>query len=149
MDMSQPGPTDPRPLRGVADYFSFAPPGRGGLSRVLRLVRLPRPDDGVRVGRDVLDVRFGPWRVTTPLANIAAVAVAGPYAVWKVLGARLSLGDRGLTFGTVSTRGVCLQFRKPVPGIEPTGLLRHPNLTVTVAQPEMLVARLRREIDTP
>ncbi len=116
---------------------------------MLRLVRLPRPDDGVRVYGDVMDVRFGPWRLTTPIANIASAAVAGPYAAWKVLGARLSVGDRGLTFGTVSTRGVCLTFREPVPGIEPTGLLRHPNLTVTVAQPEMLVARLRQAIDTP
>ena len=64
-----------------------------------------------------------------------------------MLGARLSLADRGLTFGTVATRGVCIQFREPVRGIEPTGLLRHPNLTVTVAEPDLLVTRLRQAID--
>jgi hypothetical protein len=114
------------------------------LSQLLRILRLPRPNDGVRFDGSVLDVSFGPWRVTTTAANIASVEVTGPFATWKVLGARLSLGDRGLTFGTVSTAGVCISFHDPVPGIEPTGLLRHPNLTVTVAQPDRLAERLRR-----
>jgi hypothetical protein len=65
-----------------------------------------------------------------------SVEVTGPFAAWKVLGARLSLADRGLTFGTVPSAGVCVSFRDPVSGIEPTGRLRHPNLTVTVAQPD-------------
>ena len=48
---------------------------------------------------------------------------------------------------------MCVRFRggggsEPVRGIEPTGLLRHPGLTVTVAQPELLVASLRRAIGT-
>jgi hypothetical protein len=33
-----------------------------------------------------------------------------------------------------------------VPGIEPLGLLRHPNLTVTVAQPDRLAERLRQAL---
>jgi hypothetical protein len=91
----------------------------------------------------MLDVSFGPWRVVTTTANIASAEVSGPYAAWKALGVRLSLADRGLTFGTVSSAGVCILFHDPVPGIEPTGLLRHPNLTVTVAEPQMLADRLR------
>ncbi|HEY0812639.1 MAG TPA: hypothetical protein VGE11_05110 [Pseudonocardia sp.] len=102
--------------------------------------------DGVRFDGDVLDVRFGPWRVTTTAANIRSADVAGPYSAWKVLGARLSLSDRGITFGTTTTAGVCVVFDNPVSGIEPTGLLRHPNMTVTVTQPERLVSALRAAI---
>ena len=133
---------------GVVEYFPFAAPESGPLSSVLRLLRLPRPNDGVRFDGSVLDVSFGLWRVRTTAANVAFVEVTGPFATWKVLGARLSLADRGLTFGTVATAGVCVSFRDPVPGIEPTGLLRHPNLTVTVARPDLLADRLRQATGT-
>lgn len=84
--------------------------------------------------------RFGPWVVDTPLANVAAAEVTGPYAWFKVAGpAHLSLKDRGLTFATTDRRGVCLTFREPVAGIDPLGRIRHPGLTVTVAEPERLV----------
>lgn len=80
------------------------------------------------------DARFGRWRVRTPVANIAGVELTGPYGFLKTAGpAHLSLADRGLTFATNRRQGVCLRFRDPVPGIEPTGRLRHPGLTVTVA----------------
>ena len=125
----------------LAVHYPFAPaPGW------MRMLRLPRADDGVCVDQSIIDVRFGPWRVTTPLSNVASVDVTGPYAAWKVLGARLSLADRGLTFGTTTRAGACLTFREPVTGIEPTGLLRHPSLTVTVDQPHLLVRRLRQAI---
>lgn len=80
-----------------------------------------------------LDVRFGPWRVRVPLSEIASAEVTGPYAWPKVIGPpHLSLADRGLTFATTNREGVCIRFRRPVRGIEPVGLLRHPALTVTV-----------------
>ena len=48
-----------------------------------------------------LRVRFGPWRVSTPLRNIAKVSITGPYAFVKTAGpARLTFSDRGLTFAT-------------------------------------------------
>jgi hypothetical protein len=34
---------------------------------------------------------------------------------------------------TNGARGLCSTFCEPVPGIEPTGTLRHPAFTVTVA----------------
>jgi len=37
---------------------------------------------------------------------------------------------------------VCLEFHEPVTGIDPLGLIRHPGLTVTVADPEGLAAAL-------
>jgi len=95
----------------------------------------------VRVDR--LVVRFGPWLVETPLANVASAAITGPYHPWKVAGpAHLSLADGGLTFATTTRLGVCLGFRVPVPGIEPTGRLTHRALTVTVDDPPGLVAAL-------
>ena len=87
---------------------------------------------------------FGPWTVSTPLANIERAEVTGPYGWPKVIGPpHLSLPDRGLTFATNATGGVCLTFREPVAGIEPFGWIRHRGLTVTVDDPERLVAEIR------
>jgi hypothetical protein len=61
---------------------------------------------------------------------------------------RLSLADHGLTFGTTTTRGVCLQLRDPVPGIDPIGLIRHPNLTLTLADPQRFAAAMRHYTGT-
>ena len=99
----------------------------------------------VEVGDDTLDARFGPWRVATPLANVADVAVTGPYAFWKTAGpARLAITDRGLTFATNGDRGVLISFHKPVRGLDPLGILRHPELTVTVREVDRLAQLLRR-----
>lgn len=101
---------------------------------------------GVVVDGDRLRVRFGLWRIETPLANVAGVERTGPYRWFKVIGPpRLSLADRGLTFATTAREGVCIRFRKPVPGLEPTGLLRHPAITVTVADCAGLVAALEED----
>jgi hypothetical protein len=97
----------------------------------------------VRVGGGELAVRFGPWRVRTTLANVTSTAVTGPFSFLKTAGpAHLSLADRGLTMATNGARGLCITFREPVPGIEPTGLLRHPALTLTVADCQGLAAVL-------
>lgn len=98
---------------------------------------------GITVTGAELRVRFGPWRVSTPLANISLLRITGPYAYLKTAGpARLGLTDRGLTFATNSERGVCVAFHTPITGIEPTGRLRHPNLTVTPADCVGLMAAL-------
>jgi hypothetical protein len=98
---------------------------------------------GVVVADGRLRVRFGPWRVETPLTNVATVERTGPYSWWRVIGpARMSAADRGLTFATTDRGGVCITFVEPVRGGEPTGRLRHPGLTVTVADPDALVAEL-------
>lgn len=97
----------------------------------------------VEVRDDELQVRFGPWSLHTPLANIEAAEVTGPYAWPKVAGpAHVSLRDRGLTFATSTRRGVCVRFREPVTGALPFGLLRHPAVTLTVERPEELAAVL-------
>ena len=97
----------------------------------------------VQVDGDRLVARFGLWRVSTPLTNVEGTETGGPYSPFKTVGpAHLSVADRGLTFATNSSRGLCIRFREPVPGIEPTGRLRHPGLTVTVADVEGLAAVL-------
>lgn len=104
----------------------------------------------VRLLDDHLDVRFGPWRVRTPLGNVVGAEVTGPYFPPKVIGpAHLSLSDRGLTFATNARQGVCIRFAEPVRGIDPLGLLRHPGLTVTVEDCAGLAELLDRAAHTP
>ena len=103
----------------------------------------------VLVDDDTFTARFGPWLVRTPLSNVTSVQVTGPYSPLKTAGpAHLSLSDRGLTFATNPDAGVCVTFRNPVPGLEPTGRLIHPGLTVTVADVEGLVTLLQAKTHT-
>lgn len=98
----------------------------------------------VRVGPDELAAFFGRWSIRTPLSNIASVSVTGPYPYFKTAGpAHLSFADRGLTFASNGAQGVCVTFVHPIQGMDPMGLLHHPNLTVTVADPAGLAAHLR------
>lgn len=90
-----------------------------------------------------LEAAFGPWRVRTPLSNVVGTEVTGPYSFLKTAGpARLSFTDRGLTFATNGERGLCICFAEPVRGIDPLGRIRHPGLTVTVADIDGLHALL-------
>ncbi len=97
----------------------------------------------VVVTDDRFVARFGPWLVSTALSNIIDVRPSGPYNAVKAIGARLSMTDRGLTFGSTTEGGVCLTFDKPVTGLDPLGVMRHPGLTVTVDDPDGLVAAVR------
>jgi hypothetical protein len=98
---------------------------------------------GVTVEDGRLDARFGLWRLSTDVANVTGTEVTGPYRTLTTIGpAHLSIVDRGLTFATNGRRGLCIRFREPVPGLEPTGRLRHPGLTVTVSDVEGLAAAL-------
>lgn len=85
--------------------------------------------------------RFGLLRVDTPVENIADTHITGPYRWWTAVGARLSLRDDGLTFGTTNHAGVCVHFREPIRRV--IGLRDHSALTVTVADCEGLVGGLR------
>jgi hypothetical protein len=97
----------------------------------------------VDVGDGRLEARFGFWLVQTTLANVAGTEVTGPYRRVTTLGpAHLSLSDRGLTFASHRGPGLCIRFHEPVTGLEPRGRLRHPGLTVTVADIEGLAAHL-------
>jgi hypothetical protein len=102
----------------------------------------------VRVLDRDFTARFGPWTAYTPLANISAVSVTGSYRFLKTAGpAHLSLSDRGQTFATNGDRGVCLEFARAFSGLEPFGVIHHPNRTVTVADTDGLMELLMREMN--
>jgi hypothetical protein len=87
----------------------------------------------VEVVDDYFSVRFGPWSLKTPVANIVACERAGPYSVLKTIGPpHLSLVDRGITFATNREAALCVHFAQPVPAIDPFGWIRHPGVTITV-----------------
>ena len=124
--------------------FEFA------FDRLHRVFALPFGVTPATAGVDVdveegrLSARFGLWRLSTLVTNVECTEVTGPYNPLKTIGpAHLSLVDHGLTFATNAAGGLCIRFREPVPGIEPTGRLRHPGLTVTVADVNGLAAVLR------
>ncbi|WP_199487747.1 hypothetical protein [Actinomadura spongiicola] len=119
------------------------------LLRPLALLGIRPSTCGLVIASDELLVRFGPWRVRTTLDNVAGAEVTGPYQAWKAIGVRVSWADRGLTFGTGTERGVCVRFHRPVPGAEPTGRLRHPGLTLTLADPSAVADRLQGAVSAP
>jgi hypothetical protein len=127
--------TDSSDATALQYRFAFTPP----FQWVARVFGVDPGSAGVTLEHDRFVAQFGPWRVETPLSNLAGAEVTGPYQWPKVIGpAHLSLRDRGLTFATNDRQGVCIRFREPVRGIDPLGLLRHPALTVTVADPASL-----------
>lgn len=98
----------------------------------------------VEVGDGRLRARFSWWTLDTSLANVAGVERTGGYAFVKTAGPpHLSFTDRGVTFATNGERGVCVSFHRPVPAIDPTGTIRHPGATFTVADPDGFEAALR------
>ena len=97
----------------------------------------------VLVGEEEFEARYGPWCVRTPLSNIATAEATGPYSFLKTAGpARLAITDRGLTFASNGDRGVCITFNSPVRGIDRSGRIHHPELTVTLLDVDGLVAAL-------
>ena len=113
---------------------------------LLRAVGVRPGNSQLRLTADELTARFGPWLVKTPLGNVSGACLTGPYRAHRAIGARLSLADRGVTFGSTCAGGVCVLFHEPVTGLDPLGLLKHPGLTVTVADREGLHAELLRRI---
>lgn len=96
---------------------------------------------GVTVTEDGrLLARYGPFRVDAPLSIVQDAHVTGPYRWWTAVGARLSMVDDGLTFGTNADAGVCIHFKSPIHRV--LGLRDHSALTVTVADAQGLVAAI-------
>lgn len=97
----------------------------------------------VEVGPGGLRCRFGPWRLCADLADIEAAHRTGGFTWLRTVGPpRLSLADHGVTLATNGDDAVCLSFRRPVRVLDPTGRLRHPGATLTVAHPGDLLDEL-------
>ncbi len=123
--------------------FDFDP----RFERYLSLVGVRPNNSRVTIDDDHLCVEFGPWRLTTPMSNITGFQRSGDYKWYRAIGARGSFKDGGITFGTTCDQGVCTKFRCPEPALMPFGLMKHPGMTVTLADPDGFVAALERRID--
>lgn len=122
--------------------FAFEPRFR----RLLAVLGV-RPDTAwVRLDDEWLTVRFGPFRVRTPVTNLADVMITRDYRWYRAIGPRGSLADRGATFGTSTAAGVCVCFHEPVTALAGR-LVRHPGLTLTVEDPEGLAAAIKERIE--
>ncbi len=92
-----------------------------------------------------LVVRFGLWRLRTGLSNIVGIERSGGFGYLKTAGPpHLSFADRGVTFATNGDAAVCVRFAEPVTVLDPTGRIRHPGATLTVADPDAFEAHLSR-----
>jgi hypothetical protein len=133
------------PLAGAAATpvhfeFAWAPAHR----RANRLFGVTPARTWVDVDWGTLDAHFGRWQLITPLSNITAVKITGPYKFLKVAGPpRLGITDLGITFATNCRQGALLTFRDKVAAIDPFGIFRHPELTVTVADIDAFVRLIR------
>ncbi len=97
----------------------------------------------VSVTAEELRVRFGPGSLVTNLDNIVGAELTGGFSWLKTAGPpHLSFSDRGVTFATNGDRAVCVRFATPVAALDPTGTIRHPGATLTVAEPELLLRAL-------
>ncbi len=93
-----------------------------------------RPDNSyVDVDAD-FDARFGRFRVTTPLENVASWRIEGPWRWITAVGVRRSIRHGDVTFGGNHRGGVRVDFREPVR----LSRLRVPALYVTVEDMEGL-----------
>ena len=95
---------------------------------------------------DRLVARFGPWTFDTPVGNVREACRTGPYRWFKAIGPRWSFADHGLTFGTTTRGGVCVLLREPVPGLTPLHAVRHPGITLTLAEPDRFVTAVLRRV---
>lgn len=118
--------------------FAYALDRRFGL--LIGLIGADLRRDGVELDAECFSARLGPIRLATERTNVAGAHVTGPYHWWKAIGIRRSLADTGLTFATNARAGVCIHFAIPVPS--PLRRAGHEALTVTVADPDGLVAVL-------
>ncbi|HEX2577826.1 MAG TPA: hypothetical protein VHK88_15855 [Aquihabitans sp.] len=146
--MTTPGEPVPQAEAGTSSStrcFPFRFAGVPGIA--CRPFGVTRSNASVTVSVHEVEARFGPWRVTTPLANVAEVTTTGPYHWWFVAGpAHLSRTDHGLTFATNDRAGACLRFHEPVPPAFPWPRWEHPGLTVTVDDVAGLAALVRERI---
>ena len=143
-----PSPTDATSTVPAVRVFDFDfDPAFARLGRVFGIT----PDSArVTIADDRLQARFGPWAIATPLSNVASATLTGPYSTWRTIGpARLSILTHSLTFATNPRQGVEIRFHKPIGGIEPSGRVLHPNLTVTVAGAQQLLDVLTTNLTDP
>jgi len=104
--------------------------------------------DGVTLSDDgAFLATFGLLKLQTTLSNITGAHITRNYRWWTAFGARASLADDGLSFGTNRDGGVCVHFAEKVPS--PLRRRGHSALTVTVADLDGLARALGGDPDDP
>ncbi len=107
-----------------------------------------RAKDGVTLTDDgALRATFGFLKLETSLSNVTGAHITRDYRWWTAAGARRSMKDDGLTFGTNAHGGVCIHFQEKVPS--PLSRKGHSALTVTVEDLEGLVRALTGNVTPP
>ena len=118
--------------------FGFDPKYRG----MLRLLGV-KPSNSLALltaGNEVR-VKFGRWRINTPISNVSGTEITEDYFWAKAIGVRGSFVDRGITFGTNTQKGACLKFHEPVAVV---GVRLHPGATLTLADVEGFLEALEQ-----
>jgi hypothetical protein len=115
---------------------------------LLRVLGVRPSNSEVVVDDEGWRMRFGPWRARTPWSNVAGAQVSGGYQWFKAIGPRGSMADRGATFGSNATAGVCITFHEPIPALV-GDRMRHPGITVTVQDPDGLARAIERHLEGP
>jgi hypothetical protein len=99
-----------------------------------------RPETSYVDVNDELDVRFGRFRLATPIANIASWRIEGPFRWITAVGVRRSVRHADVSFAGSPHGGVRIDFKERVPW----GFLRVPAIYVGVDDLEGLAAELAR-----
>jgi hypothetical protein len=99
-----------------------------------------RPDNAWVAIDDDLDVRFGWYRIRTPMSNLASWRIEGPFLWITAIGVRRSFRHGDVTFGGSPHGGVRIDFREPVHW----GPFRVPAIYVPANDLEGLAAELER-----
>jgi hypothetical protein len=106
---------------------------------LLRLLFGVTPENAYVDLGDELEAHFGYGRLRTPLTNIAAWRIEGPWLWITAIGIRRGIRDGVFTFAGTPKGGVRLDFRERVPTLR---LFRTPALYVTVQDVEGFAAAL-------
>ena len=113
----------------------------------LALLGITADNSWVTVTDTHVRAKFGLARTSIRLDNITGVCITGPYRGYRAIGTRLGLSDGGLTFGSTTAGGVCIDVREPIrPAI---GIRRHPEVTLTVTEREAFAAQVRLRAGLP
>ena len=99
-----------------------------------------RPETSYVDVNDELDVRFGRFRLRTPIANIASWRIEGPFRWITAIGLRRSVRHADVSFAGSPHGGVRIDFKERVPW----GLLKVPAIYVGVDDLDGLAAELAR-----
>jgi hypothetical protein len=77
-----------------------------------------RDRDGVTLADGAFKATFGFFTVSTARVNITGAHITRNYRWWTAFGARASMADDGLSFGTNHEAGVCIHFAEGPVAVE-------------------------------